>query len=493
MNKKVFICSFCKRQQTEVKKLIVGPDVYICDFCTNICAEILHEEDVIQEKNHPILSFTLTPEEIFKKLDEVVAGQTEAKKELSVAAYLHYLRMTEDINNNNNDIQKKILNGDYINNSTGISGTTTNTKLKKYNMLMMGPTGSGKTLLMETLSKILNVAYIIIDANTLTETGYVGEDVESIVTKLFNSVYDGNNVQEAIRKTKYGFIFIDEIDKKYSSDGATSNRDVSGKGVQQNLLKLIEGTEVQINNKKNSHQEPIIINTSSIFVIGAGAFQGLENIIKQSTKHLFHLGFNFNKNDKNNTINENNINLELVNQISQNQKNEKKEENIINFNNSSKNKDENKESIMKFFKKEHLITYGMIPELIGRFECVTILYPLNENQLIEILRDKKDNLMEEYKRIFFLHNVNLIYDDSLLIAIVKKAIEENVGARGLRSIVHKLFSEVIFTMPTICKNNANKKKYILNIKKEHVEDNSSLRIQPEDIIHEDITLSACVK
>jgi ATP-dependent Clp protease ATP-binding subunit ClpX len=470
MNKKVFICSFCKRQQTEVKKLIVGPNVYICDFCTNICAEILHEEDAIQEKTNSNISFDLTPEEIFKRLDEIVAGQMDAKKELSVAAYLHYLRMNEDLNNiNNNQNPSRNLNNIENQSISNINSSANITKLKKYNMLMIGPTGSGKTLLMETLSKILNVAHIIIDANTLTETGYVGEDVESIITKLFNSVYDGNNLQEAIRKTKYGFIFIDEIDKKYSSDGAVTNRDISGKGVQQNLLKLMEGTEVQINNKKNPHQEPIIINTNSIFIIGGGAFQGLENIIKQSTKHLFHLGFNFNKNDKNLEDDKKVIEFPAYYKIN--------------------NKEENKENIMQFFKKEHLITYGMIPELIGRFECTTILYPLNENQLIEILKDKKDNLMEEYKRIFFLHNVTLIYDDNLLRAIGKKALEENVGARGLRSIVHKLFSEVIFTMPTICKNNIKDKKYILNIKPEDLNNNSNLKIELEEKYNENLILN----
>jgi ATP-dependent Clp protease ATP-binding subunit ClpX len=178
MNKKIFMCSFCKRNQSEVKKLIVGPSVYICDFCTNICAEILHEEDlVISPSSNNTHNFQLTPEEIYRKLDEVVAGQEEAKKELSIAAYLHYLRMNEDLKSENPTRESSI-------NNTQIPAIST--KLKKYNMLMVGPTGCGKTLLMQTLAKILNVAYIIVDANSLTEAGYVGEDVEGIITKLFN-------------------------------------------------------------------------------------------------------------------------------------------------------------------------------------------------------------------------------------------------------------------------------------------------------------------
>jgi ATP-dependent Clp protease ATP-binding subunit ClpX len=310
-------------------------------------------------------------------------------------------------------------------------------------MLLIGPTGSGKTLLMQTLAKILDVAYVIIDANSLTETGYVGEDVEGIVTKLFNSVYyEGHpNINECIRKTKYGFIFIDEIDKKYASEGAVTNRDVSGKGVQQNLLKIIEGTEVQINNKKNPHQDPIIINTNSIFVVGGGAFQGLSNIIKQATKHMYPMGF--------------------INNCNQ-----------TNINNYNANND-NPDDIMKNFHREHLITFGMIPELVGRFECISILHKLTESQLVEILRDKKNNLIEEYVKIFELHNVTLIYEESLLHAIAKKAIKDNTGARSLRSIVHKLFSEVIFTMPTICSKD---KKFMLVVKDVHLEQNEKLII-----------------
>lgn len=437
MNKKIFMCSFCKRHQTEVKKLIVGPNVYICDFCTNICAEILHEEDI---NNNPTINrnMSLTPQEIFNKLDEVVAGQAEAKKELAIAAYLHYLRMNEDLKEEKEKSNIKI--GDIEHNNNHESEV----KLKKYNMLLIGPTGSGKTLLMQTLAKILDVAYVIIDANSLTEAGYVGEDVEGIITKLFNSVYyEGHpNLQECIRKTKYGFIFIDEIDKKYASDSTIANRDVSGKGVQQNLLKIIEGTEVQINNKKNPHQDPIIINTNSIFVVGGGAFQGLTNIIKQSSKHLFPMGFIQNK-----------------------------QEGIVTYNNSN---NENSDDIMKNFTREHLITFGMIPELVGRFECISILNKLTEMQLVEILRDKKNNLMEEYIKIFELHNVTLIYEEDLLKAIARKALKDNTGARSLRSIVHKLFSEVIFTMPTICTKD---KKFMLVVKDIHLEKNEKLVIQ----------------
>lgn len=407
MNKKIFMCSFCKRNQTEVRKLIVGPNVYICDFCTNICAEILHEEDSSTAINSSTnISSPLTPEDIYKKLDEVVAGQEEAKKQLSIAAYLHYLRMNEDLKHQGDE-----------------------QKIKKYNMLLIGPTGSGKTLLMQVLAKILNVACIIVDANSLTEAGYVGEDVEGIITKLFNSTYmeSNPNLQESIRKTKYGFIFIDEIDKKYAADGAIANRDISGKGVQQNLLKIIEGTDVQVQpgSKKNPHQEPIVINTSSMFIVAGGAFQGLNTIIKQRVKHKFSMGL----------LTKDSHNSVVVDEYT---------------------------DLMMNFTRDDLITFGLIPELVGRFECITYLNKLTEAQLVEILKYKKDNLMEEYERIFQLHNVTLLYDNSVLLAIAQSTIKENTGARGLRSIVHKLFSDVIFKMPTLCNKDSNK-KFIVKI------------------------------
>lgn len=445
MTKKILMCSFCKRNQNKVKKLIVGPNVYICDFCTNICAEILHEEDTQIVPTQQSHDHTLTPEEIYKRLDEVVAGQEEAKKELSIAAYLHYLRMNEDLKHENNNLPSNVSN-------TPDMKISQKSKLKKYNMLMIGPTGSGKTLLMQTLAKILNLAYVIVDANSLTETGYVGEDVEGIITKLFNSVYyEGHpNIQECIRQTQYGFIFIDEIDKKYAVDSAMTNRDVSGRGVQQNLLKIIEGTDVQIGNKKNPHQDPITINTGSIFVVGGGAFQGLSQIIRQSMKQSFTLGL---------------MTKEMHSSLSVTPTNPSIQKTELSETKTTTSQDD-ENLLIKHFSREHLITFGMIPELIGRFSCIAFCKRLTEEQLIEILRDKKDNLIEEYTRIFAIHNVQLQLDHEVLSAIAKKALIENTGARGLRSIVHQLFSSVIFTMPTIC--NDKNKKFILHVTVDNV-------------------------
>lgn len=451
MNKKLFMCSFCKRNQTEVKKLIVGPNVYICDFCTNICAEILHEEDPITQNVNNNTITSLTPEEIYKKLDEVVAGQEDAKKELSIAAYLHYLRMNEDLKHQKNK-ESQEENKNFKDNILIPLHEDNDSyqKLKKYNMLLIGPTGSGKTLLMQTLAKILDVAYIIVDANSLTEAGYVGEDVEGIISKLFNSVYyEGHpNLQECMRKTKYGFIFIDEIDKKYATEGTMANRDVSGRGVQQNFLKIIEGTDINVfpGNKKNPHQEPITINTSSIFVVGGGAFQGLNQIIRQSIKQSFSLGLM----TRDMHQKDNNKNIPLW--------------------------EDDQTTIIKHFHRENLVSFGMIPELVGRFECITFLNKLTENHLVQILKEKKNNLMEEYNLIFQIHNVKIIYKEELLRAIAKKAISENTGARGLRSIVHKLFSPIIFTMPTLCGGDNKNKTFTLTITAQHLDDNLPLEI-----------------
>jgi ATP-dependent Clp protease ATP-binding subunit ClpX len=228
-------------------------------------------------------------------------------------------------------------------------------------------------------------------------------------------------------------------------DNAMASRDVSGKGVQQNLLKIIEGTDVQISNKKNPHQEQIIINTSSIFVVAGGAFQGLNQIIRQSMKKLFSLGF-------------------------------MSKETHSNYKNPEVISDEQTE-IMKHFNREHLVSFGMIPELVGRFECISVLNKLTENQLVEILRDKHDNVMEEYSKIFSLHNVQLTFDDKFLRAVAKKAMLENTGARALRSIIHKIFSSIIFTMPTLC--NDKNKKYILHMSEEQVTGKETARIVEE--------------
>lgn len=421
MTKNIFTCSFCKRNQKEVKKLIAGPNVYICDFCTNTCAEILHNDEKTSEINI-INKEIISPEEIFQQLEEVVSGQEEAKKELSIAAYLHKLRMQEYILKKNlNPNLNPILD------------------LKKYNILMIGPTGCGKTLIMTTLAKILDISYIVVDANSFTKVGYVGEDIESIINKLFlQNFFKNQNLEEAIIKTMFSIVFIDEIDKKAAQ--TSSHEDVAGKGVQENALKLIEGSDVQVylNGKQNNlSQEPILINTSNIFFVVGGAFQGLEKIIKNRIKQNF---------------------LSLQTPI----------------NNITKNH-ESLEEIYKFFIRDDLITYGMIPEFTGRFSSIVFLNSLKKSQLVEILNKKKNNLIDEYKKIFQLHNTELKIDDNFYDAIAEKALKENIGARGLRSILHNLFSEILFKIPKIYIENKNKSFYIL-LNENHIKNNSSLEI-----------------
>jgi ATP-dependent Clp protease ATP-binding subunit ClpX len=431
MNKKFFMCSFCKRNQTEVKKLIVGPEVYICDFCTNICAEILYEEENDTIKTNLTRDDSnLIPEEIYKKLDEIVAGQEEAKKELSIAAYLHFLRMKENCKSQDDH----------------------SSKIKKYNTLLIGPTGCGKTLLVQTLAKILKIPCLIVDSNSLTETGYVGEDVENLVNKLFNSTDNQElSIEERIFQTEHGLIFFDEIDKKYTSESSSTNRDVSGRGVQQSLLKFLEGIKVQIHQDKKNHSgEAVTIHTENILIVSGGAFEGIINIVKQRLKQNFSLGLMTSDTYKQE---ENQIEIKNLEQL----------------------------QFLKKMQRDDLITFGIIPELVGRFEVIAILHPLSEEHLVQILKDKKNNVMEEYIKIFQLHHVQLQYDTDIFKYIAQKAIKEHTGARALRSIIHNLFSQVLFTMPTIC---AEKKNYILILSSENIVENLPLTILQENEIIE---------